>query len=190
MSAKKHEEQPVSETAQPDAAEGPVQAETGAGAAGGDEVEALRAELEAARAKADENCDRLLRVQAELENLRKRSARELESARKYALEKLAAELLQVRDSLELGLSAAREQATAEKLLEGTELTLKVLTQVMEKFSITELDPVGEPFNPELHQAVAMQESEQQSPDTVLSVMQKGYMLNDRLLRPAMVVVAK
>jgi len=95
----------------------------------------------------------------------------------------------VRDSLELGLSAADATASVEKLREGTELILKMLSAAMEKFGVKVVDPVGEPFNPELHQAVTMQPSEQ-PPNTVVAVMQKGYTLNDRLIRPAMVVVAR
>ncbi|HKK05670.1 MAG TPA: nucleotide exchange factor GrpE [Gammaproteobacteria bacterium] len=151
------------------------------------------ARLAAAEAKAQENWDQVLRARAELENLRRRSERDLENAHKFALERFAQELLPVRDSLELGLAAAEgaEGAdAAEKLREGTEMTLKLLTAAMEKFGIHEVNPVNEPFNPDFHQAMAMQESTQAEPNTVLSVMQKGYTLNERLMRPAMVVVAK
>lgn len=153
------------------------------------DTEALQLQLEDARAKADQHWDQLLRVQAEMENTRRRAERELENAHKYALERFAQELLPVRDSLELGLSAASSAADVEKLREGTELTLKMLTAAMEKYGIKLVDPMGEMFNPELHQAVTMQPSEQ-PPNTVVAVMQKGYTLNDRLIRPAMVVVAR
>ena len=104
------------------------------------------------------------------------------------LEKFSLELLAVKDSLELGLSA--DDSDASKLKEGTELTLKMLTQVLEKFSIYAVDPLGEMFDPNLHQAMSMQESPDHEPNTIMAVMQKGYILNDRLLRPAMVMVAK
>jgi molecular chaperone GrpE len=154
------------------------------------DVDALRAELEEARAKADDYWNRLLRAQAEMENLRRRSARELEQAHRFAVERLAAELLEVRDSLEMGVEAARSETDAEKLREGSQLTLKMLTQVMKKFNIEEIDPQGAPFDPERHQAMTMQENRQLPPNTVVAVMQKGYALNDRLLRPAMVIVSK
>jgi molecular chaperone GrpE len=154
------------------------------------DVDALRAELDDARAKADDYWNRLLRAQAEMENLRRRNARELEQAHRFALERFATELLQVKDSLEMGVDAARSETDAEKLREGTELTLKMLTQVMKRFNIEEIDPQGAPFDPERHQAMTMQENRQLPPNTVVAVMQKGYALNDRLLRPAMVIVSK
>lgn len=156
-----------------------------------DELTSLQAQLENANAKADENMDLALRTHAEMENLRKRQSRELENAHKYALDKMAEELLPVRDTLELGVAAAEdEQAELSKIVEGTELTLKMLTQALEKFNILEVNPLGEKFNPDLHQAISMQEGTDQPANTVLTVMQKGYTLNDRLLRPAMVVIAK
>lgn len=151
----------------------------------------LEAELEEARRQAQDNWEKLLRAQAELENQSRRHQRDVENAHKYALERFSSALLPVKDSLEMGLAAMAEGSEqVDKLREGTELTLKMLGDVMEKFGISELDPAGEPFNPELHQAMAMQESSAQAPNTVLHVMQKGYLLNDRLIRPAMVVVAK
>lgn len=147
--------------------------------------------LEDARAKADEHWDKLLRTNAELENARRRARQDVENAHKYALEKFALELLPVKDSLEMGLAAASGEGDgATQLREGTELTLKMLTAAMEKFGIKAVDPVGAPFNPEFHQAMAMQESAEHAPNTVMAVMQKGYQLNERLIRPAMVVVAK
>lgn len=148
--------------------------------------------LEDARAKADEHYSQLLRTQAELENLRKRSARELENAHKFALEKFMVELLPVRDSLELGLAAASDngQTNADKLKEGMELTLKMLGDAMAKFGAQPVDPQGQKFNPELHQAMSMQEAPDQDPNTVLTVVQKGYQLNERLIRPALVIVSK
>jgi molecular chaperone GrpE len=114
----------------------------------------------------------------------------VENAHKYALERIAADLLPVKDSLELALAAIGDDAALDQLREGTALTLKMLGQTMEKYGIREINPVGQPFNPELHQAMAMQESAEQAPNSVLVVMQKGYTLNERLIRPALVVVAK
>lgn len=146
------------------------------------------AALEAAEAKAAENWDRYLRAAAEVENVRKRAGRDVEKARKFALEAFGRDLLAVKDSLEMGIQAA-ENADAESLLEGKEATLKLLAQTFERYGIEELDPVGEPFNPEHHEAMTMQPSADAEPGSVLAVVQKGYLLNGRLLRPAMVVVA-
>ena len=155
------------------------------------EIARLQQELESARAQADDYWNRFVRAEAEKENVRKRAEKDVESARRQALEKMAGELLAVRDSLEMGVDAAQqEDAEVAKIREGTELTLKMLSQAMEKFSIEEIDPVGEKFNPDLHQAMSMQEVEGQESNTVISVMQKGYRLGDRLLRPALVMVAK
>jgi molecular chaperone GrpE len=147
--------------------------------------------LEDARAKADDHWDQLMRTRAELENIRKRNQRDLEHAHKFALEKFSTDLLQVWDSLELGHQAALdEQVDVEKLREGTELTLKLLVDVMQKYGVEQVDPDGEPFNPEFHQAMSMQERDDVAPNTVVAVVQKGYLLNNRLLRPAMVMVSK
>lgn len=154
------------------------------------EIETVKAQLQEATSKADQNWDAVLRTRADMENLRKRQARELENAHKYALDKIAMELLPVRDTLEMGVAAANTEADMSKIVEGTELTLKMLTQAIEKFNIVEVDPVGDKFDPDLHQAISMQEGTDKPANTVLSVMQKGYTLNDRLLRPAMVVIAK
>lgn len=155
------------------------------------EVDELRLQVEQANSKAEQNWDAVLRTRAEMENLRKRQSRELENAHKYALDKMAMELLPVRDTLEMGVAAANaDEAEMSKIVEGTELTLKMLTQSMEKFNIVEVNPEGEKFNPELHQAISVQEGTDKDANTVLVVMQKGYTLNERLLRPAMVVIAK
>ena len=147
--------------------------------------------LEDERAKADEHWNQLVRARAELDNLRKRQARELENAHKYALERFVNELLPVRDSMELGLSAASaEGADLATLIEGTELTLKLLSDAMEKFEIVQIDPQGEPFNHDLHQAMSMQPRSDVPPNTVVAVVQKGYTLNGRLVRPAMVMVSQ
>jgi molecular chaperone GrpE len=153
--------------------------------------EKLHLMLEDARAKADEHWEQVIRARAELENLKKRHSRELENAHKYAIDKFVNEILPVKDSLELGLNAASDEgADLAKLIEGTELTLKLFADVMGKFGIEEINPVGEAFNPEFHQAMAMQPSDEAAPNTVLTVVQKGYTLNERLVRPAMVMVAQ
>ena len=147
--------------------------------------------LEDTRAKADEHWEQLLRMRAEMENVTKRHARELENAHKFALERFVNELLGVWDSLELGHNAALEPtADVEKLREGTELTLKMLTDVMSKFGVEQIDPQGEPFNPDFHQAMSMQPRDDVPPNTVVTVVQKGYLLNGRLVRPAMVMVSQ
>lgn len=150
----------------------------------------LLKQLEEAQSEAREHWDKLVRAQAELENLRKRMKKDVENTHKYALEKFANELLPVRDSLEMGVDAARGETDVEKIREGTELTLKMLTQVMEKQGIQEVMPEGERFDPERHQAMSMQENGELEPNTVMTVLQKGYLLNDRLLRPAMVIVSR
>ncbi len=154
-------------------------------------AEELLKKLEEANARAEEHLDRLLRTQAELENQRKRAERDIENAHKYALEKFVNELLAVKDSLELGIQAARgESVDAEKILEGTELTDKMLTQVLQKFGVEEINPLGEKFDPERHQAMSMQPSDEFPANTVMQVVQKGYTLNGRLIRPAMVIVSQ
>ncbi len=189
----------AAEEQQAPAAEAGAEAEkasqtTPAGETGAEEAsspEQLRLMLEDARNKADEHWNMLMRVRAELDNLRKRHERELEGAHKFALERFIAELLPVRDSLELGLNAAREDtADVAKLREGKELTLKLLADVMGKFGIEEVDPLDQPFNPELHQAISMQPRADVAPNTVVTVVQKGYTLNGRLVRPAMVIVSQ
>ena len=139
------------------------------------------------QAKADENWERYLRAAAETENVRKRAARDIENAHKFALERFGKELLGVKDTLEMGLAA--EGASVESLIEGSEATLKLLGSVLERFGIAEIDPEGEPFDPEFHEAISMQPSEKVEPNSVVTVVQKGYTLNGRLLRPAMVIVA-
>ncbi len=150
--------------------------------------------LEDARAKADEHWNQLLRVKADMENTRRRAKQDVENAHKFALEKFALELLPIKDSLEMGLTAADGVAESSdaiaQLKEGTALTLKMLTAALEKFGIEAVDPTGDTFDPDKHQAMSMQESPDHKPNTVMAVMQKGYQLNERLLRPAMVVVSK
>jgi molecular chaperone GrpE len=157
----------------------------------GTEQADLHALLEDARGKADEHWDQCLRLQADMDNLRKRAERDVASAHKFALERFATELLPVRDSLELGLAAfAAEGADPEKLREGVELTLQMLTSAMGKFEIREVNPQGEQFNPDFHQAMSLQERDDVEPNKVVTVVQKGYLLNERLLRPALVIVSK
>ena len=147
--------------------------------------------LEDARGKADEHWDQVVRLQAEMDNLRKRSERDLANAHKFALERFANELLPVRDSLEMGLAAFdTEAADPEKLREGVVLTLQMLSAAMDKAAIREVNPQDERFNPEFHQAMSMQERDDVEPNTVVTVVQKGYLLNERLIRPAMVIVSK
>jgi len=152
-----------------------------------DEPSEALSELEKAQGAAEENWDRYLRTAAELENVRKRASRDVENAHRFALERFGRELLAVRDSLEMGLAA--EGASVESLLEGSEATLKILGVTMQQFGIEVVDPAGEPFDPEFHEAISMQPSDDVEPGSVVIVVQKGYSLNGRLLRPAMVVVA-
>lgn len=145
-------------------------------------------EVEQLQSRVDENWDKYLRTAAELENVRKRAARDVENAHKFALERFSTDLLDVRDSLEMALTAG-EEVSADTLREGTEATCKLLTTVMQRFGVKELDPQGEPFDPACHEAMTMQPSADAEPGSVLTVIQKGYALNGRLLRPARVVVA-
>lgn len=154
----------------------------------GESNQELDQQLEDAQQQVSEYQDKMLRMQAEMDNLRKRTERDVSNAHKYAVEKFANELLQVKDSLELGLNA--EDIDVAKLHEGTEMTLKILSNVFEKFSIEEVNPLGEAFDANLHEAMTMQESAEHEPNTVLTVVQKGYTLHGRLIRPAMVIVAK
>jgi molecular chaperone GrpE len=154
---------------------------------------ALPAELEAARAEIADLKDRFLRAMAEHENIRRRAENDVASARKYAIESFAGEVLSVRDSLDLARSVELAHGNAEavqKMYEGIELTLKLMDSVLAKFGITLVDPQGEKFDPARHQAISMVATGEVPPNHVVSVVQKGYLLKDRLLRPAMVVVAR
>lgn len=154
-------------------------------------AEDLNRLLEDARARADEHWEQLLRTRAELDNLRKRHERELENAHKYALDGFVRELVPVWESLEMGLSHAQDESPeVTRLREGHELTLKMLQDVMRKFGVEQLNPVGEPFNPSFHQAMSMQPSADLPPNHVARVVQKGYLLNGRLVRPALVMVSQ
>jgi len=173
-----------------EAAYATVEAEAAA-AADAAEIEAMRTRVAELETTAERYRDQFLRAQAELENQRRRSERELEAAHKYAVERFAAEMLTVGDNLELGLEAAQKSNDLTSVLEGTQLTLKSLQHVFEKFNITAVNPSpGERFDPEVHQAMTTQESAAQPPNTVLATMQKGYLLQGRVLRPAMVIVAR
>ena len=157
------------------------------------DVSQLQSELEAARAKAAEDLDKFLRAKAEAENVQRRAQVQVANARKYGIERFAAELLTVRDSLELArtVDIQQENQTAlEQMHEGLDLTLKLMDSAFQKFSLTVINPQGEKFDPEKHQAMSMVESDEIAPGYVVQVVQKGYLLHDRLLRPAMVLVAK
>ena len=144
--------------------------------------------FEALKARADENWDKYLRVVAETDNIRKRATRDVENAHKYALENFSRELLAVVDSLEMGLVSGKEAST-KSLIEGNQATLKLMLSMMQQFGIDEIDPHGEPFDSEIHEAMTTQSSSDVEPGSVLTVFQKGYTLNGRLLRQARVVVA-
>jgi molecular chaperone GrpE len=151
------------------------------------DVGALQAQLAAAEARALEHRDLYMRALAELDNVRKRASRDVEQAHKYAVDRFANDLTGVKDSLELGLAS---EASGEALRAGTEATLKLLAKAFERAGLVELEPLGEVFNPELHEAMAMMPSAEHAPNTVSQVVQKGYTLNGRLLRPARVIVTR
>ena len=144
--------------------------------------------LSQAQKKAEENWELLLRTKAEMDNLRRRTQKDLENAHKFALEKFVNELIPIIDGMEMGLSV--DEATVDSMKEGMELTLNMMKSTFEKFEVVAIDPLNEKFDPELHQAMSMQPSAEHEPNTVIAVMQKGYTLNGRLVRPAMVMVSK
>lgn len=157
---------------------------------GQETIESLQAKLLETQEKSQENWEKFVRSQAELDNIKKRAQRDLENAHKFGLEKFANELMAVRDSMELGLTAAKsEGANIKTIVEGSEMTFNMFDQAIQKFDIQVVDPINEKFNPDLHQAMSMQPSADLEPNTVISVMQKGYTLSGRLLRPALVVVS-
>lgn len=154
-------------------------------------IEELEQALSDAQATVQEQKDSVIRAAAEVENIRRRAAQDVEKAHKFALEKFSNELLPVIDNMERALVGADKADEATKpLFEGVELTLKSFLSAVEKFGVKQLDPMGEAFNPEQHQAIGMQPSAEFPANTVMLVMQKGYQLNERLLRPAMVMVSK
>jgi molecular chaperone GrpE len=148
--------------------------------------------LDAALEQAQNAKDDLLRVQAEMQNLRRRTEQDIEKAHKYGQEKLSIELLAVMDNLERAQEAASnsEDEAIKAIREGVDLTVKGFADCFKKFNIETVDPLGEPFDPQLHQAMSMQENTESEPNTVIAVMQKGYTLHGRVIRPAMVMVSK
>lgn len=151
----------------------------------------LQKQLTAAEEKVNQHWERLLRQQAEMDNLQRRVERDVANAHKYALEKFVLELLPIVDSLERAVTThSNEEGGAGSLLDGVNLTLKMFYAALEKFGVQQVDPLAQPFNPELHQAVSIQVDCDAKPGSVISVLQKGYLLNSRLVRPALVIVAK
>jgi len=157
------------------------------GGQGAVDLEALQASLAAAESRAAESKDLYMRALAEVENVRKRAARDVEQAHKFALERFANDLIGVKDSLELGLASG---GGSDALREGTEATLKLLSKAFDRAGLREIVPQGQKFDPQLHEAMAAQPSREHDPDSVVQVVQKGYELNGRLLRPARVIVAR
>jgi molecular chaperone GrpE len=163
----------------------------GSAAESNDPMETLESELQTARLTAVEARQEMLRMQADMENLRKRLVREHEKSRLRTLERFMSDLLPVRDSLERGLEAANDPAaTVEALTEGKQLIMKMLTKAMGDHGLQTIDPVGETFDPEKHEAMTMLTSDQHAENTVIDVIEKGYQLHDRLIRPAKVVVSR
>lgn len=152
------------------------------------EIDELKAAAAVAEVKANEARDQALRAMAELENVRKRAVRDVENAHKYAVEKFAGDLIGVKDSLEMSLAA--QNASLEDLRAGCDATLKLLAKAFERASVLEVQAEGLPFNPEFHEAMAMVPAADKAPNTVINVVQKGYVLNGRLVRPARVIVSK
>lgn len=151
----------------------------------------LQTQLEEAQQSAKNNWDKVLRAQAEMENLKRRNAKDLENAHKFALDGFVKALLEVKDSLSMGLKTAHEEnATIESVIEGLEMTDKVFLSTMEKFGVESINPENEPFNPELHEAVTMLPMPDKKSNSVLEVVQIGFTLNGRLVRPAMVIVVQ
>lgn len=155
-----------------------------------DPIAALEAALSEAQQEAADAKDAMLRMHAEMENLRKRLIREHEKSRRLALERFMNDLLPVRDSLERGLEAAEQTATVEALKEGKQLIMKMMTKVMGDHGLEIIDPLGEAFNPEKHEAMTMVASAEHDENTVIDVLEKGFQLHDRLIRPAKVVVSR
>ena len=157
-----------------------------------DEMSRLQEQLDAAEAAAGMARDELLRVQAEMQNLRRRTEQDIEKAHKFGQEKFSTELLAVMDNLERSAAAAEasEDEAVRAIKEGVELTLKGFMDCFKRFNIEAVDPLGEPFDPQLHQAMSIQESPDAEPNSVIAVMQKGYTLHGRVIRPAMVMVSK
>lgn len=156
-----------------------------------DPMKKLEAELESKEKEAQETYDRLLRVSAEFENYKKRTTREAQELRKYANQALIKEMLSVVDNLELAIKSSKARPSSDKgLMEGLDMTHKEILRVFEKFNVKPIAATGQPFDPNFHEAVMQEESDDNPENTVINEFQKGYMIHDRLLRPAMVVVAK
>ncbi len=185
-------EEPIEVKVKPDANSEADDVEFAAAAEEGesDEPQVLQDALSKAEQELILHRDAMLRMQAEMENLRKRLIRDQEKSRKFALERIMKDLLQVRDSMERGLETDAESATAAALLEGQALSLKMLAKVMQDHNLELIDPQGEAFNPEFHEAMTVQPSAELEENSVMEVLQKGYKLHDRLVRPAMVVVSR
>jgi molecular chaperone GrpE len=159
-------------------------------AGGPTEAERLAAELAAVQAQLTEARDAQLRAYAEMENVRKRAQRDVEAAHRFAVERFAADLIEVRDTLELGIAAAGAAPEAMTFVEGMQATLRMVDKAFDKAGITVVDPLGQPFNPEFHEAMVTQPSAEHPPGSVMAVIQKGFTLNGRLLRAARVVIAR
>jgi len=171
----------------PDTGAEEAQKETGAAAAEGSEVESLKAQIKEAQ-------EQMLRFQAEMQNVRRRAEMDVEKAHKFALEKFVKELLPVADSLEKAVESTENHEDAGELVasirEGVEMTLSLFLTCLGKFNVEQVNPVGEPFDPQHHEAMSMVPAPDAEPNSVVAVVQKGYLLNGRVVRPAMVVVAK
>ena len=157
---------------------------------GATDLERLSAELAVAQAQLTEAREAQLRAYAEMENVRKRAQRDVEAAHRFAIERFALDLIEVRDALELGIGSAGAAAEAARFVEGMQATLRLIDKAFEKAGIAVIDPLGQPFNPELHEAMTTQPSFEYPPGQVMAAIQKGYTLNGRLLRAARVVVAR
>ncbi len=155
-----------------------------------EQVAALSEQLDSALKQADTHKDSALRAKAETENIRRRAEREVSNASKFALERFAKEILGVVDSLEKALDQPAESSEQSAMHEGIELTYKLLLDTLNRFNIEQISPLGESFDPGLHEAMVMQESDEHEPNSVMMVVQAGYQLNGRLIRPARVIVAK
>ena len=176
--------------AQQRAAEEPETGRPAGEASGTDSGTDLESELRRAQDSAAEFRDQFLRTAAELENVRRRASRDVENAHHYGIERFARELLAVVDSLEMGLGAARESGEGGAVAEGMEATLRLLLQVLEKFGVSRIEAAGQPFDPDAHEAIMTQPSTEAKPDTVIGVIQEGYRIHERLLRPSRVIVAR
>ena len=194
MSSQQSEAHPDEEHAIATEAEEQAHLEDVVPEATGDEIEAdepVEMQLEKAQATIKDYWDQMMRLRAEIENNRKRAERDIENAHKYAFKNIVEKLFPVIDSMEMGqTAAAADNATLESIREGTTLTMNMLVQVLVKNGLEHIDPLGEVFDPERHQAISMVDAKDAKSNTVVEVMQKGFLLNERLVRPAMVVVAR